>query len=162
MRQLIPLILALFSSAALAAEWGQVGNARFGYVIDVPPGFERSGPAPANDDGVGLASADGTQKLSVWGGNIVEGSFESSVHASMRFATADGWNLSYERVTPSWASFSGLRRGMVLYARTILLCGGSQYATFRLEYPERDLSRMDAVIDRLVRTLRGTGDGHAC
>ena len=162
MRQLIFLILALFSTFALAAEWGRFDNARFGYAIDVPPGFLRSGPAPANDDGVSMVSADGSQKLRVWGGNIVEDGFESSVRAAIGFAAREGWNITYERITPSWASFSGLRRGMVLYARSISLCQGALYATFRLEYPEREITRMDAVVDRLVRTLRETGDGQSC
>lgn len=162
MRQLIFLILALFSTVVHAAEWGRFDNARFGYTIDVPPGFVRSGPAPTNDDGVGLVSADGTQKLRVWGGNIVEDGFESSARAAIGFAAGEGWNISYERITPGWASFSGLRRGMVLYARSISLCRGVQYATFRLEYPEREITRMDAVVDRLVRTLRETGDAQSC
>lgn len=158
----ILLALLFVAAPAMAAEWVRFDNSRFGYAVDVPPGFVQAGQAPANDDGLRFASGNGTQRLTVWGGQIIEDSFESAVYASIGLAADDGWSIGYERVTPSWASFSGLRNGMVLYARAIALCGGQQYAAFELEYPERDLKAMSPVIERLVGSLKPSGAGAGC
>lgn len=161
MRFALLLALLLCVPAVLAADWGLYQNARFGYAVGVPPGFAGEGEA-ANGDGQAFRSADGRQLLRAWGGNIVEDSFESAAFAAMGFAAGDGWSLSYERVTPGWASWSGTRNGMILYARMISLCGGAQYAAFQLEYAERDVGQMDLVVDRLVASLRATGSGAGC
>ena len=158
-------ILALFTllilvPAASAQDWEAYENARFGYAIDLPPGFSGSGE-PANGDGQVFFSADGTQLLRVHGGNALDG-FEEAVEGAMEAARDIGWTLTYERVTPSWASFSGTRNGLITYARAIALCGGEQYASFQLDYPERDLDRMHAVVERLVASLEPTGNGVSC
>jgi len=161
MRSLILLVLFLCIPAALAADWGSYANARFGYAIGVPPGFSGEGEAD-NGDGQMFNSDDGTQLLRVYGGNVIEDSFEAAVGDLMVYARDDGWALSYKRVTPSWASWSGSRNGVVLYARMIALCSGTQYAAFELEYPERDLQAMNPVVERLVGSLRATGDAAGC
>lgn len=154
------LTLIALAAPALAQGWGSYENARFGYVVDVPPGFVGQGE-PANGDGQVFLSADGTQELRVFGGNALEG-FEQRVVEAMGFARDDGWALSYERTTPSWASFSGTRNGLIVYARAIALCGGEQFASFQLIYPERDLDDMHEVIERLVASLGPTGTGVSC
>src|SRR5690606_4065310 len=103
-------------------------NARFGYALDVPPGFAGEGEA-INGDGQVFRSSRGAL-LRVYGGNALEGTFEDAVNEAMAFAQQDGWGLSYERVTPSWASFSGTRNSRILYARAIALCDGTQFASF--------------------------------
>ena len=161
MRLLLVIVLLILAPAALAAGWGPYENARFGYAIAVPPGFSGAGEAD-NGDGQAFTAADGTQSLWAWGGNIVEADFEAAAAASMGYARDDGWALSYERTTPSWASWSGSRNGIVLYARMISLCSGSQYAAFLLQYPERDLEAINPVVEKLVGSLRATGDGAGC
>jgi len=161
MRLLITFVFALFSLPALAAGWGSYENARFGYVIDVPPDFEW-GEEAANGDGRVFTSGDGTQTVTAYGGNIIEADFETSITQDMNFAEDDGWALSYQRVTPSWASYSGLRSGMVLYTRTIALCDGAQFASFEFVYPERALKSAGPLVDRMVRSLRATGKGVSC
>lgn len=161
MRFLFALTLLIASGQALAADWATYENSRFGYVIDVPPGFAGDGEAE-NGDGQIFRSADGTQLLRAYGGNILEESFEAAVTAAMGYAAEAGWSLSYERVTPSWSSYSGTRNGQILYARAIALCGGTQFASFELEYPEADLSAMNPVVERLVAALRPTGNGISC
>lgn len=160
MRTIFLVLFALLATPTLAADWGEYENGRFGYVIDVPPDFEW-GEEAANGDGRVFTSGDGTQTLRVYGGNILEADFESSVQAAMGYARDAGWALSYERATPSWASYSGERSGMILYARAIAVCEGSQFASFEYEYPKAALKQADAVVNRLVRSLR-EAEGAGC
>lgn len=139
------------TAPAHAAGWEPYGNARFGYSIEVPPGFTW-GKAADNGDGRGFRS--GATRLLVWGGNITEDSFESAVVAAKDHAVGDGWGITYEAVTPSWATYSGTQGQRVLYQRMIALCDG-QYAAFRLEYSAVDIGKLTPVVDRLVQTLKG-------
>ena len=160
MRFLLFLVLATLAGPAVAQDWGVYENARFGYVIDIPPDYVGEGEAE-NGDGQIFVSDDGTQMLRVHGANALEG-FEAKLDEAMAGAREAGWTLSYERITPSWASFSGTRNGMIVYARAISLCDGTQFASFELQYPETDLDDMHAVVERLVRSLDETGDALDC
>lgn len=151
MRVLIFLVLTALAAPALAASWEAYGNARFGYSIEVPPGFDWGKEA---DNGDGRAFRDGATKLFVWGGNIIEDSFEDAVAAAQALSGDDGWTITYEAVTPSWASFSGTQGMRILYQRMIRLCD-AQYAAFRLEYSAVDIGKLEPVVNRLVQTLTG-------
>lgn len=151
MRALICFLAIVLTAPVLATDWGRYDNARFGYTIDVPPGFEWGMEA---DNGDGRAFRGGATKLRVWGGNITEDSFEGAVAAAKGFAEADGWNISYEALTPSWASFSGAQGKRILYQRMIALCDGA-YAAFQLEYSAVDLGKLEPVVEQLVQSLKG-------
>lgn len=161
MRTILTLLLALLVTPAFAADWGRYENTRFGYVIDVPPDFSGSGEAD-NGDGQLFTRRDGTQTLRVYGGNIMQIDFEIEVGRAAEYLDGEGWDISYQRTTPRWASYSGSRGGMILYVRTITLCGATQYATFEYAYPKTAIKAADAVVERLVRSLKATGDGVGC
>ena len=58
MRDLICLFAIVLAAPVLASDWGQYDNARFGYRVDVPPGFEWGKEA---DNGDGRAFRGGAQ-----------------------------------------------------------------------------------------------------
>lgn len=159
MRLLLALLL-LFPVTALAAEWDHYENARFGYRIDIPPGFAGGGEAD-NGDGQVFTSADGTQILRVYGGFNTE-SFVMTIRAGLGFARDAGWTLTYTRVKDDWAVYSGTRGRHILYARAIPLCNGDAYASYELDYPSADKTAMDPVIERLNATLEGGGSSAGC
>lgn len=162
MRFFLALLTCLLVAPAFAAtHWISYENTRFGYVVEVPPGFEGEGESQSGDGQV-FRSASGTASLHVWGGHVAEGSFEDAMQAAIDYAGEDGWRLGEQVVTPSWASYSGTRNGLMLHARVVALCGGSQFAAFALEYPERELRQMAAVSERLVGSLAATGGGYEC
>ncbi|RYE83786.1 MAG: hypothetical protein EOP19_13070 [Hyphomicrobiales bacterium] len=82
MRPILILLLILLACPALASEWGRYENARFGYVVAVPPGFSGA-PEADNGDGRVFSSHDGTQTLRVFGGTVLEGDFEAEARAAM-------------------------------------------------------------------------------
>ena len=153
MRILLPLIVALFASPALAQDWGHYTNARFGFSLDIPPGFEVASEAD-NGDGATFYREAGAMDLSVWGANLLE-DFGSEAEQAQGFATEQGYNLTYQATTPQWTSFSGSAAGKIMYQRMQLLCGGQSWAAFRVEYGKRDVGEMNAVIERLVQSLQG-------
>jgi hypothetical protein len=159
MRTFLALIFALLAIPVLAADWGHYVNERFGVEADVPPGFEAGAP-PANGDGLGFSTP--TAKLSIYGSLIIEGDFESTVRQAIEWNEDDGWAITYEASTPSWASWSGKKGSRVLYVRAIQMCGGEAYGAFELEYSEADLRAFDPVVDRLVGSLSDSGTGWQC
>ena len=138
---------------AAAAEWASYGNARFGYEIAVPPGFA-CGPEADNGDGRICRSANGTQKLTIWGGYLVVSDFDGDVADRLKALTDGGWTITYQATTPGWASFSGTKGQRVIYVREISACKGGQVAAFQLDYSSIDIGRMKPVVERLVPSLR--------
>ena len=151
MRLALFIFALLFAAPAFADDWKRYENGRFGYGVDVPPTFTWG---RESDNGDGRAFRDGARRLSVWGGNIAEGDFESAAHAAIEYATGEGWTITYQAITPDWLSYSATQGVRVRYARMVALCDG-QYAAFRLEYPAFDIGAMNPVVERLVETLRG-------
>ncbi len=154
MRSLLVVLLALIALPALASEWANYGNARFGYRLDIPPGFLGQGES-ANADGQVFSTP--TAKLTVFGGHMLDGDFLGEVGSRQDFDRQEGWNITYEALTLTWASYSGERGSRILYARAISLCDGATYAVARLEYTRGDRFAFDPIIERLVRSFAGTG-----
>jgi hypothetical protein len=153
MRTILVILVTLLAAPAFAQGWEAYDNARFGYSIDIPPGFEVASEAD-NGDGASFYSEAGAMDLYVWGANLLE-DFASEAEQAQAFATEQGYNLTYQATTPQWTSFSGSATGKIMYQRMQLLCDGQSWAAFRVEYGTRDVGEMNAVIERLVQSLRG-------
>ena len=106
-----------------------------------------------NGDGLTLGSGDGSAQLLVFGSHILDGDFADEVQQRMEFARQDGWVLSYSSVKPAGASFSGTRGDRILYLRAVALCEAAA-GFLQIDYPARDRKRFDAVVARLVKSLR--------
>ncbi|WDR02470.1 hypothetical protein PSQ19_18015 [Devosia algicola] len=151
MRAIFVIAMLICVTPAMATAWGHYSNLRFGYGIDIPPDFVGSGESD-NGDGQRFERPVRAQSLVVWGGNALEG-FEDETAERMEYLTDDGWNITYQATTPTWASFSAVSGQRVLYQRLIALCGGSQYGAFQLKYSMPDIATMNAVVERLVTSL---------
>jgi hypothetical protein len=147
------LVWSLATPPALAAE--RYLNARFGYGIDLPPGFEGIVESQNGDGGVSRGEGGGVD-LAVWGSHLLDASFADEVAMRMQADEQDGWRLVYRAVTAAGASWSGTRGGDILYMRAIPLCDGVA-AFFRLDYPRARAKAHDATIRALVAGFRGDG-----
>lgn len=154
MRRLL-LALALLPALALPAaaedDWHPYANPRFGYTVEIPPGFEMRAEAD-NGDGASFHSGDNGATLIVFGTHPPGGDFETDVTERIAYEKADGWRIIFSRVSPVWASFSGAREREVFYTRAIALCDGSA-AYFRLQYRKSKLTSFDGVISRMAAAL---------
>ncbi|EYR83077.1 hypothetical protein [Shinella sp. DD12] len=150
MQRFLFLLFFTLPAAAFAQGWEPYANARFGFAVDVPPGFTLVQEA---DNGDGRTYANGEAKLSVWANHLVIGSFADEV-ASRRMAyLREGWDLSYERQAAGWASLSGTLVDSILYHRIIALCDEAA-ASFVLEYPQSMKAEMSPLIGKPVKSLR--------
>ncbi|QDZ09373.1 hypothetical protein [Devosia ginsengisoli] len=153
MRIFLALIFALIAAPAFAQGWEHYENGRFGYGVDIPPGFSDQNFSD-NGDGASFAAGGNPTYLTVWGGNLTD-SFEDEVSQRMAWGESEAWNTTYQAVTPRWASWSAVKGSRILYQRIVLLCDGTSYAAFRMEYSVTDVSEMNPVVERLVGSLRG-------
>ena len=154
MRTLIFLILALATLPASAANWSRYENSRFGYGVDVPPDYAALGESD-NGDGQVFKARNGRETLTAWGSYLVDTDFSGEIAQRISDGAAAGWDITYQSITPTWASWSGSRAGSVVYARAIASCRGQQAAFFTLEYSKADIARLDVTVNRLVRSLKG-------
>ncbi|WLR96074.1 hypothetical protein [Shinella sumterensis] len=151
MRLLLVLIgVFCLPLAAIAAEWTPYANARFGFAVEIPPGFALVREA---DNGDGQSYANGEARLAVWGHTLAEGDFKEDVAERRATYAREGWYLSYDRQTAGWASLSGTRGTSILYHRAIALCEGAA-ASFVLEYPDTMKAEISPLVGRLVKSLR--------
>lgn len=147
------LLLLLFLAlpvAAVAQGWEPYVNARFGFTVEIPPGFSLVQEAGNGD---GRTYAKGEAKLSVWANHLSTGPFEEEVASRRETYLQEGWDLSYDRQTAGWASLSGTLVDSILYHRIIALCEDAA-ASFVLEYPQSMKAQMSPLVGRLVKSLR--------
>ncbi|MGE6782226.1 hypothetical protein ACQKGL_06865 [Ensifer adhaerens] len=148
----LALLLPSALTAVAAEDWVPYANQRFGYVLDIPPGFELQSQGD-NGDGASFHADDNGATLSVFGSTLMDGDFETDVNDRMGYEREGDWRISYSRVTAAWASFSGARGDEVFYTRAIALCDGSA-AYFRLQYRKSRFTSFDGVISRMAEALR--------
>jgi hypothetical protein len=153
MRILIATLSLLAAAPAAAQEWNRFGSERFGFALDIPPDYSISFESE-NGDGRVYHGAGGDHLLAIWGADLDAG-FLPEVRARMSQDKSDGWDISYERLTPEWASYSGTKNDTIRYVRAVRLCD-DRAAFFYLEYPREEKEALDPVVVRLVRSMRRT------
>jgi hypothetical protein len=147
----VVLALALLAGPAGSQEWEQFGFRRLGFSFDVPPGFVLKQTAD-NDRGATFETTDGGF-LAVWGDDLPKRDFGSTVQAQLNADEEEGWNITYRRITPTWASYSGIKHGKIRYFRALSVCT-NRVGIFQLDYDVKDKVRYDPVVVRMVRSLK--------
>jgi hypothetical protein len=147
----IAIVGVAFVSTVSAASWTHYFNARYGYGIDIPPGFSEVQEADNSDGGVSR-SADGAAELKVWGAYLSDGDFKSDIAERVLSDAGDGWTISYDRRTAGNASWSGSKGSQILYMRAVKGCDDSA-AYFQLIYARSEMKAYDKIVERLVKSL---------
>ncbi|WP_280820049.1 hypothetical protein [Pseudaminobacter soli (ex Li et al. 2025)] len=149
---LAAILFVLVPGFSHAADWQHYGNARYQYWVGILPGFSAISEADNGDGGVSQSS-DGRTELRVWGGYLLEDNFKSEVKGRIDLVASDGWNVTYRKQAPTWASWSGLKGDRVFYERAVPVCDGAA-AYFRLEYDKDQAKNFDPIVSRLVKSLK--------
>ncbi|WP_426123507.1 hypothetical protein [Pararhizobium sp. PWRC1-1] len=153
MKYTLLLITSLFTAIPVWASdgWTSYANPRFDYSAEVPPGFKLTQESD-NGDGATFESKDGTRLL-IFGAFVEDGAFAADIRQRIVWDNQKGWQITYEKVTPGWASYSGARGADILYSRAVALCDGSA-AYFQLIYPRKALKAYNGLVGRMVKSLR--------
>lgn len=150
-------LLAFVASIAVAADgWSRYQNDRYGYGLDIPPGFTAIREAD-NGDGGTATSSEGNAALAVWGTNLLTESFKSDAGQRLEAATLDGWEISYKNIGAKAASFSGTKEDRILYVRGKPGCDG-QAAYFQLEYDAAAKDALDLTVKRMAKGFSAKGE----
>ena len=149
---ILAVLASVVASAAWAADWSRYANERYAYLIDIPPGFSEVVESGNGDGGVST-SADGKATLSVWGSYIANGSFADEIAWRIQQDKADGWRIAYDKRMAKAASWSGTKGDRVFYQRSSVGCDGAAIY-FNLEYDRKDLKAYDAIVGKLVKSLK--------
>lgn len=152
------VIFTSLSSSLLAGDWARYVNPRFGTAVDIPADYAADGPVEGLGDGKRFRAANGRSTVTAWGAPVA-GTFSADIRARVDQEEAQGWAITYRSETPDWAAWGGTRSGHVFYAKTILVCDGTQTANVRLDYPAADIPSFDAIAMRLGQSL---GQDGAC
>lgn len=146
--------LLLCPASAFAADWWSYDDAGFGYAIELPSDFHMSIPS---DDAnrLSLSPADRSAVLQVFGTVLDNGDFVEAANVRVALARDQGWKISYAKSNSRGISFSGTKQGRIVYVRGVALCNGGA-AFFQMDYSKADMHRYDAIVMRLVRSLRPT------
>lgn len=157
MRFILAAVLFALALPVAAAElgWSQYDNACFGYLGEVPAGFSGGGESD-NGDGQTFTWDRAQQVLSYWA-SLYEGTLEDVARQRMAFAERDGWSITYQATTPSWASYSGQMGTRVFYSRMIQLCDQDRYGIFTVQYSTAQAADMRPTVERLVQSFRAGG-----
>lgn len=154
MRVFLAALATLAAVSAQAAEWQTYSNDRYGFTVEVPPGFVMQ-RAPDNGDGGTFLGRNG-DRIFVFGTFLVDLFFDDEARNRIAQAKKLGWDISYSRIEPDWASYSGTKGDRILYVRGNLLCEDAA-AFVHLEYRSRDRKAYDAIVKRMIASLKPVG-----
>lgn len=144
-------IIVLLTVQASSQEWKQFGFRKFGFGFDVPPGFIFK--EAAKNGGGATFEAEDRGFLAVWGDNLPKRNFKAAVEAQLNADEKEGWDVTYRRITPTWASYAGIKDGRIRYFRAIAICN-HRVGIFQLDYDVWDRVPYDPIVIRMVRSLK--------
>lgn len=147
--------LALMAvSSATAQEWHVMEDERFGYSVPIPQEYNLSLRPEAGN--TRLYHNEQGDILAVWGGRLDERSFVDEVQARRRQDEDAGWDITYQRVTDDWASYSGVQGDQIRYVRAIRYCS-DRTAFFLIDYAQSEKERYDPLVTHMVRQMKPNG-----
>ena len=129
------MILASLTGPSMAQEWTAFGIRKAGFTFDVLPGFSLDHFAEDGQAATFLGPQEAN--LVVRGDHVSGGNFKQDVEALMADDVGHGWKLTYRRLTDSWASYSGVKDGMIRYVRAITTCD-DRVAVFVMDYRQSE------------------------
>ncbi|MEQ1956085.1 hypothetical protein [Mesorhizobium sp. CN2-181] len=146
--------MAASTGPSLAQEWTAFGIRKAGIVFAVPPSFSLDRIAEDGQSATFLGPQEAS--LVVRGDHFLGGNFKQRVEALIADDGRHGWKVTYRRLTDSWASYSGIKGGMIRYVRVIVTCDDS-VGVFAMDYSQTQKLPYDPVVFRMVKSLASEG-----
>jgi len=150
--------LALTSSVAVAEEWRQYRNERYGFTLVYPADLLIAERAADAGDGQVFASSDNEARLLV-GALPNEAGYTPTTYQQYiaRHSYAD-YQIDYRRTGGSWFALSGEGGGRIFYEKVMFTCGGRLINSFAMVYPSAQRHIFDPVVERIEDSFRPATD----
>ena len=148
--------LMLQLAQAFAQDWTPFGIRRFGFIVDIPPGFTYvRRVSEERQEGAAFRNADG-DAIVIWGIALDIRDFPDNVEALMGQHEGEGWDITYQRITSKWAAYSGIKNGLIRYVKAITVCE-DRVAFFLIDYDQGLKRDYDPVVTQMEKSLKREG-----
>jgi hypothetical protein len=144
--------------AALALDWREYRNDRYGFSLQYPADLfvvERTAQA---GDGQVFHSQIGNARLLVGAFVNDRGYSPASYQAYIARESYGGYAIEYQRLGRSWFVLSGDGEGKVFYEKVVFSCAGRLINSFALLYSMADRATFEPIIERIEDTFRSGKD----
>jgi hypothetical protein len=152
MKKLFSILLSLLSlsGAALASDWKNEVNNRWGFSLSYP-GSLIPEPVPANGGGRRYHSADQEVSLVAFGSHTHPDVFGETLNGFWKKELADrGDTVTYKLKKEDFYVVSGVNQnGYEFYHK--VFCYPTYWVEFEITYPHSKRQRYDAWVDRIAR-----------
>ena len=147
------VVLARSLTQTVAQDWTPFGIKRFGFIFDLPPGFNFVNSLKEEGaEGAVFRHPDG-DILAVWGVDLDQRDFLASIKDQMQQDEGEGWNITYKRVTPKWAAYSGVKEGLIRYVKAITVCD-DRAAFFLMDYDRNQKIEYDPIVTQMEKSMK--------
>lgn len=131
--------------------WMRYTNARFGFVLPVPPGMKSTRP-PDNGDGQAFVSLDGKVTLTGWGSFNVDNFGDVEARWKDELEEKDR-TITYKRKTENWYVVSGVQKdGTGFYIR--YEANKNYCAGWMITYPQDQEKKVAPWIERIAKSYK--------
>lgn len=141
------LLACCIALPAIASDYENYCNSRYGFCVDYPSGFGM-GPAPVNNDGRNFYDGEGFQMTASGINNILDG----TVTSEMKEREKDFDIITYSKRKGDWYTLSGYHGEDILYIKSWV--GTGSINTLYLVYPTDMKEDYDDAVNHIVKSFQ--------
>jgi hypothetical protein len=140
--------------AALAEQWTEYRNERFGLKLSYPADVFAPDRTTEAGDGQLFVSQIGGARLLI-GALINESGFSpASYQNHLARKSYSQYQIDYRPLGPGWFVLSGEGSGRVFYEKVMFSCGGRLINSFALLYSSSEREAFDRIVARMEKSFR--------
>ena len=140
--------------AALAEDWKEYRNERFGLSLYYPADVFMSDRTTEAGDGQLFVSQIGNARLLVGGLINDSGHSPASYQGYLARESYSQYQIDYRPIGQNWFVLSGEENGRVFYEKVMFSCGGRLINSFALLYSTDERETFDRMVERVEKSFR--------
>jgi hypothetical protein len=150
--------LVLASSLAVAQDWQQYRNERYGFTLVYPADLLGTERAAEAGDGQVFASPNDEARLLVGALPNESGFTPTTYQQYIERHSYPDYQIDYRRTGSSWFALSGEGGGRIFYEKVMFTCGGRLINSFAMVYPSAQRHIFDPVVERIEDSFKPATD----
>jgi hypothetical protein len=151
-------LLSMLATSAMAEEWRQYLNERYGFRLEYPADLFVTERATEAGDGQVFASADNEARLLVGALANSDGYTPTTYQQYIARQSYPSYQIDYRRIGGTWFALSGEGKGQIFYEKVMFTCDGRLINSFAMIYPSARRHIYDAVVERIEKSFRPSTD----